>query len=261
MSAPRVHPLAGQPAPVSLLANIPRLITAYYTERPDPAVPGQRVAFGTSGHRGSSLTASFNEAHILAMTQAICLYRKAQGIDGPLFLGGDTHALTEPATASALEVLAANGVDVMLDRDDGPTPTPVISKAILDHNRGRRPGSPTASSSRPRITRPIPAASSTIRPRAVRPTPRSPGGSRTGPIGSSPRGLPACTRIPYERARRAPTMHRFAYVDDYVDGLAAVIDMARSAAARSGSASIRSAAPASGTGRPSPSATACGSRS
>ena len=121
-------------------SNIPRLVTAYYTERPDPASPEERVAFGTSGHRGSSLTASFNEWHILAVTQAICLYRKERGIDGPLFLGGDTHALTEPARVSALEVLAANGVDVMLDRDDGPTPTPVISKAILDHNRGRRAG-------------------------------------------------------------------------------------------------------------------------
>src|ERR1700675_5156740 len=103
-----VSPLAGQPADPSILINVPRLVAAYYTERPDPAVPGQRVTFGTSGHRGSSLTASFNEAHILAVTHAICLYRKAQGIDGPLFLGGDTHALTEPANARALDEYSAN---------------------------------------------------------------------------------------------------------------------------------------------------------
>jgi len=226
MSAPRVDPLAGKPAPVSLLANIPRLVTAYYTERPDPAIPGQRVAFGTSGHRGSSLTASFNESHILAVTQAICLYRKAQGIDGPLFLGGDTHALTEPARASALEVLAANGVDVMLDRDDGPTPTPVISKAIVDHNRGGKAGL---------------ADGIVITPSH---NPPDSGGFKYDPPSGGPAdtgvtrwiedranqflaaGLAGVTRIPYERARRAPTMHRFGYVDDYVDGLAAVLDMA-----------------------------------
>ena len=135
-----VSPLAGKPADPSILVNVPRLVTAYYTERPDPAVAAQRVAFGTSGHRGSSLDAAFNEAHILAITQAICLHRKQEGIDGPLFIGIDTHALSEPAFASALEVLAANGVDVMVDADGGYTPTPVISHAMLTYNRGRRQG-------------------------------------------------------------------------------------------------------------------------
>jgi phosphoglucomutase len=131
------HPLAGKPAPRSLLVDVPKLVSAYYTRAPDPALPAQRIAFGTSGHRGSSLAVAFNEAHILAVTQAICQYRKHKGIDGPLFLGKDTHALSEPAFASAIEVLAANGVEVVIDADDGFTPTPVISHAILTYNRGR----------------------------------------------------------------------------------------------------------------------------
>ncbi len=135
-----VSPLAGKPIESSMLANIHRLVTAYYTNHPDPSVPEQRVAFGTSGHRGSSFKHSFNEDHILAITQAICLYRRQQQIDGPLFLGMDTHALSEPALASTLEVLAANGVDVMVDRDYGYTPTPVISHAILTYNRTKKTG-------------------------------------------------------------------------------------------------------------------------
>ena len=123
-----------------MLVNVPRLITAYYSERPDPAIASQRVAFGTSGHRGSAFERAFNEAHILAITQAICAYRKERNIDGPLFLGMDTHALSEPAFASALEVLAANDVQVMIDRARGYTPTPVISHAILTYNRGRKSG-------------------------------------------------------------------------------------------------------------------------
>ena len=123
-----------------MLVNVPRLVTAYYAEHPDPAVAAERVAFGTSGHRGSAFERTFNEAHILAITQAICSYRQAHGIDGPLFMGMDTHALSEPAFVSALEVLAANGVEVMIDRDRGYTPTPVISHAILRYNRGRRSG-------------------------------------------------------------------------------------------------------------------------
>ena len=136
----KISPNAGKPAETWMLTNIPRLITAYYVNRPDPAVPEQRVAFGTSGHRGSSLDHAFNESHILAITQAICLYRKQQNIDGPLFLGMDTHALSVPALASALEVLAANGVEVMIARGDEYTPTPVISHAILTYNRGRKTG-------------------------------------------------------------------------------------------------------------------------
>ncbi|MCX6624995.1 MAG: alpha-D-glucose phosphate-specific phosphoglucomutase, partial [Acidobacteria bacterium] len=132
--------LAGQPATPNLLVNLPRLVTAYFTGKPDPSIPGQRVAFGTSGHRGSSLRLSFNESHILAITQALCEYRVVQAIDGPLFLGIDTHALSEPALASALEVLAANGVTVMIDDQDGHTPTPAISHAILTYNTGRTSG-------------------------------------------------------------------------------------------------------------------------
>jgi phosphoglucomutase len=131
---------AGKPPEPARLANIPRLMTAYYTRQPDPLAREQRVAFGTSGHRGSALVGGFNEAHILAITQAICLYRRQQRIDGPLFLGIDTHALSESAFASALEVLAANRVEVMIDERDGYTPTPVISHAILTHNRGRTRG-------------------------------------------------------------------------------------------------------------------------
>ena len=130
-----VHPLAGKPAPKSMLTNIPRLVTAYYTQPPDPTEKAQQVAFGTSGHRGSSLERSFNEPHILAITQAICEYRAAKGIAGPLFLGMDTHALSEPSFVTALEVLAGNGVEVMLQKGFGYTPTPVISHAILTFNR------------------------------------------------------------------------------------------------------------------------------
>ncbi len=123
-----------------MLANIPRLVTAFYTGKPDPGIAAQRVSFGTSGHRGSSLTCSFNEDHILATTQAICEYRKAQGTDGPLFIGQDTHALSEPAFSAALEVLAANEVGVLVDQDLGFTPTPAVSHAILVYNRDRKSG-------------------------------------------------------------------------------------------------------------------------
>src|ERR1700687_3249877 len=135
-----VSPLAGKPAPASILVNVSKLVTAYYAEHPDHLVAAERVKFGTSGHRGSAFELTFNEPHIVAITQAICLYRQAHGIDGPLFMGMDTHALSEPAFVSALEVLAANGVEVMIDRDRGYTPTPVISHAILRYNRGRRSG-------------------------------------------------------------------------------------------------------------------------
>ncbi len=129
--------LPGQPAPLSALVDVPRLITAYFAERPDPSVPAQRVAFGTSGHRGSAFDAAFNEWHVLAITQALCDYRRTKGITGPLFLGIDTHALSEPASASTLEVLAANGMEVMLAAHGEYTPTPAVSHAILVHNRGR----------------------------------------------------------------------------------------------------------------------------
>src|SRR5690348_10323941 len=137
---PRAHvsPLAGKPAPQSLLVDLARLERDYYERRPDLGDPNQLVSFGTSGHRGSSLHGTFNEAHILAITQAICEYRRAQGVDGPLSLGKDTHALSGPAQRTALEVLAANGVEVCIAKDDGFTPTPVVSHAILIYNRGRK---------------------------------------------------------------------------------------------------------------------------
>ncbi len=225
MSAPRPHPLAGTPAPLSLLVNVPKLVTAYYTERPDPSMPEQRVLFGTSGHRGSSLKVGFNEGHILAITQAICLYRTEQTIDGPLFLGWDTHALSEPARATALEVLAANGVEVMLDAQDDVTPTPVISRAILAHNRGRRSGL---------------ADGIVITPSH---NPPEDGGFKYNPPNGGPAdthitgwieakanalladGLRDVARIPYERARRAATTHRFDYLGSYVGDLGAVVDM------------------------------------
>ena len=139
-----INPLAGTIAPPSMLVNVPRLVTAYFAGKPDPKIPSQRVAFGTSGHRGSAFNNAFNEAHILAISQALCEHRARSGVTGPLFVGIDTHALAEPAFASALEVFAANGVDVMIDQHDGYTPTPVISHAILTYNKGREAASPTA---------------------------------------------------------------------------------------------------------------------
>lgn len=218
-------PLAGQPAPRSLLVNVPRLVTAYYAGRPDPAVAEQRVSFGTSGHRGSSLRDAFNEAHILAVTQAICEYRRAQRIDGPLFLGIDTHALSEPARATALEVLAAHEIEVRIDAHDGYTPTPAVSHAILVHNRGRTTGL---------------ADGIVVTPSH---NPPEDGGFKYNP----PNGGPADTdvtgwierranellasatstvrRIPYERALRAPTTSRHDFVSEYVEDLGAVVDM------------------------------------
>ncbi|MDQ2800530.1 MAG: phosphoglucomutase, alpha-D-glucose phosphate-specific, partial [Armatimonadota bacterium] len=135
-----MHPLAGQPAPRELLVNVPRLVSAYYTQTPDPAEPAQQVSFGTSGHRGSSLQSSFNEAHILAICQAVCEMRQGAGINGPLFLGMDTHALSEPALSTALEVFAANSVEVMVQEGRGYTPTPVISHAIFTCNANQSNG-------------------------------------------------------------------------------------------------------------------------
>ena len=150
MTAP--NPAAGKPVDPASLVNVPRLVTAYFAAKPDPADPAQRVAFGTSGHRGSSLKNSFNENHILATTQAICDYRRETGLTGPLFVGIDTHALAEPALASAIEVFAANGVDIMIDDRGGYTPTPVISHAILELQQGTdRAALPMASSLRRRI--------------------------------------------------------------------------------------------------------------
>jgi phosphoglucomutase len=227
-----VDPRAGQPATTSMLVNVPRLITAYYTEKPDASLPTQRVAFGTSGHRGSALHASFNENHILAITQAICEYRKSEGIDGPLFLAKDTHALSEPAFASAVEVLAANGVEVIVDADLAYTPTPALSHAILCYNRGRSKGL---------------ADGIVITPSH---NPPEDGGFKYNPPNGGPAettvtktiedranellrgGLAGVRRVLYRSAIASPNTHRHDYVSAYVSDLGAVIDFEPVRAAR-----------------------------
>jgi phosphoglucomutase len=220
-----VSPLAGKLVEPCRLVDVGRLVTAYFTDEPDPSIPAQRVSFGTSGHRGSSFTGSFNEAHILAITQAIADHRRAAGIDGPLFIGIDTHALSRPALASAIEVLVANGAEVFMDATDGYTPTPVISHAILTYNRGR--------------ARHL-ADGIVITPSH---NPPDDGGFKYNP----PHGGPADTtttktieraanalleaslsgvrRMPYRRALRSPGVHRHDYVTPYVEDLASVVDM------------------------------------
>lgn len=220
------NPLAGKPAPPELLTNVPRLITNYYSLKPDPSVRSQRVSFGTSGHRGSSTAAAFNENHILAITQAICEYRKQQGTDGPLFLAMDTHALSEPALVTALEVLAANSVEVRIDSQDGYTPTPSLSHAILKHNAGRKNGL---------------ADGIVITPSH---NPPDDGGFKYNPPSGGPadttatkwienyandlltKGLSGVRRVPYEQALKAGTTRRYDYLSEYVDDLPAVIDFA-----------------------------------
>lgn len=199
--------LAGKPAPASVLVDIPRLVTAYYTGRPDAAVAAQRVAFGTSGHRGTSFELSFNEDHVLAITQAICLYRQEKGIDGPLFIGADTHALSAPAAASALEVLAANGVQVMLSKDDEYTPTPAVSHAILCYNRGRQQGLADGIVITRRTTRHKAAVSSTTRPMAARPTAMSPSGSKARPTNCWPQAWRVSSALSTSRRWRPPPLN------------------------------------------------------
>ena len=181
-------PRAGQPAAAEDLVDVAKLVTAYYAVHPDPGEPAQRVSFGTSGHRGSAFTATFNEDHILATTQAICEYRAGHGIDGPLFLGADTHALSEPAQVSALEVLAANGVRVLVDARGGYTPTPAVSRAILAHNAGgpgpRADGIVVTPSHNP----PSDGGFKYNPPDGGRPAPTSPRKSRTGPTSCWPTG-------------------------------------------------------------------------
>jgi phosphoglucomutase len=227
-----ISPLAGQPAPASVLIDPQKLVEEYYTRKPDLADPAQRVSFGTSGHRGSAFRGSFNEFHVLAITQAICEYRKREAIGGPLYIGKDTHALSEPALRSALEVLAANGVQTMIDRDDGYTPTPVVSHAILAYNRPR----------------PAQQADGIV----VTPSHNPPedAGFKYNP----PHGGPADTavtrwieeranallaaslqgvaRVQYAEARRAATLHRHDYLNSYVADLGAVVDMRAIASAR-----------------------------
>ncbi|HVN63400.1 MAG TPA: phosphoglucomutase (alpha-D-glucose-1,6-bisphosphate-dependent) [Candidatus Binataceae bacterium] len=221
-----ISPHAGKPAEPRMLANIPRLVTAYYAERPDPSIAEQRVAFGTSGHRGSAFNIAFNERHILAITQAICRYREQNQIDGPLFVGMDTHALSEPAFASALEVLAANGVETMIDRDRGYTPTPVVSHAILNYNRGRKSHLADGIVITPSHNPPEDGGFK------YNPLHGGPADTRTtGWIEKEANRLLAgnfseVKRVPFERAIKASTTHLHDYVDAYTKELAGVVDMA-----------------------------------
>jgi phosphoglucomutase len=221
----KVSSYAGKLAEAAMLVNVPKLVTAYYTEVPDPKVSAQRVAFGTSGHRGSAFDKAFNESHILAISQAICLYRNQQKINGPLFLGMDTHALSVPALASALEVLAANGVEVMIADKDEYTPTPVISHAIITYNRGRKTGL---------------ADGIVITPSH---NPPHDGGFKYNPPNGGPaesaatawigakanefleNGLLGVKRISFEKALHASTTHRHDYLNSYIADLANVLDM------------------------------------
>lgn len=225
MSA-RIHPLAGQPAPASLLTDISALLAAYYDLQPDLSVASQRVAFGTSGHRGSSLAHSFNQAHVLAISQAICDYRVAQGINGPLFIGADTHALSQPALDSAIEVLAANGVQTMISAGGEFTPTPAISQAILVHNQGRSSGL---------------ADGIVITPSH---NPPDCGGFKYNPTNGGPAdsdittwvqnranallegGLREVKRLPLAQARQAANVQAYDYLGSYVSDLGNVIDFA-----------------------------------
>ncbi len=223
----KVSPLAGHPAPAGMLVDVPALIRAYLDEVPDPAMVGQRVAFGTSGHRGTSLEKTFNEWHVLAITQAICRYRTQQRIDGPLFLGIDTHALSQPACASALEVLAANGVDVMLAEHDEYTPTPAVSHAILTYNRVRTTGRGLADGI---VVTPShnPPADGGFKYNPPNGGPADT--SITGQIGTEANallegGLQGVKRMPVEQALRAATTHRHDFLNRYVNDLGAVIDM------------------------------------
>jgi phosphoglucomutase len=219
------HEFSGRQASTSILANIPRLVTAYYTHRPDVSDPTQHVAFGTSGHRGSSLKNSFNEDHILAISQAICEYRASEHIDGPLFMGMDTHALSEPALASALEVFAAAGATVMIQKGLGYTPTPVISHAILTYNRGKPRGL---------------ADGVVITPSH---NPPEDGGFKYNPPQGGPAGteitrriarrandllhsgMDAIKRMPFQKALKAATVHEYDFLTPYISDLEKVVDM------------------------------------
>jgi len=222
-----IHPLAGKPAEPQQLVDLTRLITAYYSEKPDPGVPAQRVAFGTSGHRGSSFDAAFNEDHILAITQAICLYRQQQKIDGPLFLAVDTHALSWPAQISALEVLAANGVEVMIaDRSDY-TPTPVLSHAILTYNGGRTTGLSDGVVITPSHNPPKDGGFKYNPPHGGPAEPAITDWVQKKANEFLENGLQGVKRIPYSRALHASTTHKHDYLQPYIDDLGNIIDMDR----------------------------------
>jgi phosphoglucomutase len=225
-TAKHAHPLAGKPTEPSMLVNVPRLVTAYYTDVPDPSVPAQRVAFGTSGHRGSAFDKAFNERHIVAISQAICRYREQQQIDGPLFLGMDTHALSEPALASALEVLAGNGVDVMLAEGDDYTPTPVISHAILTYNRGRTAGLADGIVITPSHIPPHDGEFKYNPPHGGPAEIRTTGWIESEANAYLEDGLRGVKRISVEKALRASTTHRHDYLNAYIGDLGHIIDMA-----------------------------------
>ena len=220
-----ISPLAGQPAPASMLLDVSKLVTAYFTDRPDPSVAAERVSFGTSGHRGSAFTTSFNEAHVLAICEATCRYRREHSIDGPLFLGVDTHALSEPAAATALEVLAANEVNVMLAHNDEYTPTPAVSHAILCYNRSRTTGladgiviSPSHNPPEDggiKYNTPDGGPADTIVTKWIE--------ARANEL--LEQDLEGIRRIPFARALRASTTHRHDYLHSYVEDLANVLDM------------------------------------
>ena len=220
-----VSPLAGKPADPSILIDVSELLSTYYTARPDPSVRAERVAFGTSGHRGCSLDRSFNEAHILAITHAICLYRKQRGIDGPLYIGIDTHALSEPAFKSALEVLAGNGVEVMVDSRNGYTPTPVISHAILSYNRGRKRGLADGIVVTPSHNPPRYGGFKYNPPHGGPADTETTGWIQEQANAFITDGLTAVARMPFERARAASTTHPHDYLNLYVNDLANVVDM------------------------------------
>ena len=221
----KVNPLAGKTAEPSMLVNVPRLVTAYFAGEPDPKVASQRVAFGTSGHRGSAFNNAFNEAHILAISQAVCDHRKAAGITGPLFVGIDTHALAEPALASAIEVFAANGVELMIDAHDGYTPTPVISHAILTTNRGRSEGLADGVVITPSHNPPEDGGFKYNPPNGGPADTDITAGIERAANGFLEDGLRGVKRIPYDRARKAACVHRYDYIAPYVADLADVVDM------------------------------------
>src|SRR5690349_17825242 len=219
------HPLAGKPAPKDMLVDVARMLAAYASERPDATNPLERVAFGTSGHRGSSLKRSFNEAHILAIVQATCEHRASQGIGGPLFLGKDTHGLSDPAQRTAIEVLAANGVDVLVAVGDSPTPTPVISHAILTHNRDRTTRQADGIVITPSHNPPEDGG--------IKYNPPNGGPADTSVTGWIERranellaaGNAGVRRVPFERARAAATVRTRDYVRPYVEDLRSAVDL------------------------------------
>jgi phosphoglucomutase len=220
-----INPLAGKPAAPSMLTNIPRLVTAYFAGRPDPKVAAQRVAFGTSGHRGSAFNNAFNEAHILAISQALCDHRHAKGVTGPMFVGIDTHALAEPALASALEVFAANGVEVMVDADDGYTPTPVISHAILTYNKGRDSGLADGVVITPSHNPPEDGGFKYNPPNGGPADTDITAGIERAANGFLEDDLRGVKRIPYDRARKSACVHAYDFVTPYVADLANVLDL------------------------------------